>query len=238
MNLKALLALLSASLFTIAIRAAEPLPFLHQGDVVLFQGDSITDGNRGRNADPNHILGHGYAFILAAKAGATFPERNLTFINRGISGNKVNDLANRWQNDTLNHRPTLLSILIGVNNLDNTTPEAFEQGYDKLLAETVGALPGVRLVLGQPFTLPSGKYKDGQNNYAARLEKIQAYNAIVEKLGVKYKAVVVNYQKAFEEACKRAPADHWIWDGIHPTYSGHQIMADEWVRTIDAAWRE
>ncbi len=64
--------------------------------VFLFQGDSITDGNRGRNADPNHIMGHGYAFAVASRVGADFPNNGLTFYNRGISGNRVPDLQKRW----------------------------------------------------------------------------------------------------------------------------------------------
>jgi lysophospholipase L1-like esterase len=72
-----------------------PLPAFSKGSRILFQGDSITDGNRGRSADPNHILGHGYAFIIAAEFGAAFPDHQLTFLNRGVSGNKVPDLAAR-----------------------------------------------------------------------------------------------------------------------------------------------
>lgn len=94
-----------------------PVTGFAPGTRILFQGDSITDGNRGRNADPNHILGHGYQFIIAARYGADFAERNLVFLNRGISGNKVSDLARRWTPDTLELRPDLLSILIGVNDL-------------------------------------------------------------------------------------------------------------------------
>ena len=82
----------------------------------MFQGDSITDGNRGRSADPNHILGHGYVFIIAAKYGAAFPEAKLDFMNRGVSGNTVLDLEKRWQKDALDLKPDLLSILIGVND--------------------------------------------------------------------------------------------------------------------------
>ena len=48
------------------LHAVEPLKAFTPGARILFQGDSITDGNRGRSADPNHILGHGYAFIIAA----------------------------------------------------------------------------------------------------------------------------------------------------------------------------
>ena len=69
-----------------ALHATEPIAAFAPGARVLFQGDSITDGNRGRGADPNHILGHGFVFIIAAKFGAEFPGAKLDFINRGVSG--------------------------------------------------------------------------------------------------------------------------------------------------------
>ena len=63
--------------------------------VFLFQGDSITDGNRGRNEDPNHILGHGYCFSVCSRIGTDFPQYGFKFINRGISGNTISDLEKR-----------------------------------------------------------------------------------------------------------------------------------------------
>ena len=83
----------------------------------LFQGDSITDGNRGRNKDPNHILGHGYAFSVSSRIGADFPKAGFTFYNRGISGNTVVDLKGRWQEDTLDLNPGVLSVLVGINDV-------------------------------------------------------------------------------------------------------------------------
>jgi phospholipase/lecithinase/hemolysin len=62
---------------------------------------------------------------------------------------------------------------------------------------------------------------------------LEERQAIVAKLGAKYKATVVHFQKVFDDACRRAPAEYWIWDGVHPTYSGHQLMADEWIRATD-----
>lgn len=136
-----------SSALVVAGNRSDDAPALHEGNRILFQGDSITDMNRGRSADPNHILGHSYAFIIAAKYGATLPERHLTFINRGVSGNKVSDLAGRWKNDTLDLKPDL-SILIGVNDLNGGVPvDQYEEQYDQLLAQTVKALPNVRLVL-------------------------------------------------------------------------------------------
>ena len=59
-----------AVLFLLALattaQAQTPDSIFPKNSRILFQGDSITDGNRGRSADPNHILGHGYAFIIAA----------------------------------------------------------------------------------------------------------------------------------------------------------------------------
>ena len=61
---------------------------------------------------------------------------------------------------------------------------------------------------------------------------------IVAQLAAKYHAAFVRFQKVFDDAVKRAPAEYWIWDGIHPTYAGHQLMADEWERTVQQAWLE
>jgi len=225
--------------FTSAFAADTPsvkdaMPVFVDGARILFQGDSITDGNRGRNADPNHILGHGYQFIIACKYGAELAERHLLFMNRAISGNRVSDLARRWQKDTLDLKPDVLSILIGVNDLGSgVSAEQFEQQYDQLLTDTLKALPGVKLVLCEPFGLPVGKKKDIWETYRKDLEVRQA---MVAKLAAKYHAADVKFQKTFDDATQRAAADYWIWDGVHPTYSGHQLMADEWIRTVKAYW--
>ena len=212
------------------LRAADPAPAFRPGTRILFQGDSITDGNRGRTADPNHILGHSYAFLIAAKYGAMLPERNLVFLNRGISGNTVMSLISRWQTDTLDLKPDLLSILVGINDSSRQTPlEEFEKNYDRLLADSVAANPKLRLVLCEPFTLPVGRYKERWEEWRADVAQRQA---IVAKLATKYHAVLVKFQKIFDDASRRAPADYWIWDGIHPTYSGHQLMAEEWERVV------
>jgi len=214
----------------------QPIAAFTPGARVLFQGDSITDGNRGRSADPNHILGHGYVFIIAARHGAAFPGLKLDFMNRGISGNTVTNLQQRWQKDTLDLKPDLLSILIGVNDSGRGMPlDQYEAAYDRLLADTKAANPNIKLVLCEPFLLPVGKKKD---NYDASRADIQKRRDIEARLAKKHGAALVKFQSAFDEACQRAPAEHWIWDGVHPTYSGHQIMADAWERAVREFWRK
>lgn len=209
---------------------SSPLPVLKSGARVLFQGDSITDGNRGRSADPNHILGHGYQALIGSRFGADFPERQVLFINRGVSGHKVSDLARRWQSDAIDLRPDLLSILIGINDLDGGVSVGdFESQYDVLLEQTVKALPRTRLVLCEPFGLPVGSRSANAAQFRSELE---ARQQVVRRLATKYYAALVPFQKVFDDACLRAPAAYWIWDGIHPTYAGHQLMADAWVRVV------
>jgi lysophospholipase L1-like esterase len=215
--------------------ATEAISAFTPGARILFQGDSITDGNRGRNADPNHILGHGYGFIIAARHGAAFPESKLEFMNRGVSGNSVLDLEKRWQKDEIELKPDVLSILIGVNDHSRGMAlSQYEEYYDKLLGAARAANPKLKLVLCEPFTLPVAPKKD---NYEAWLDGLKQRQAIVSKLARKYGAALVRFQRVFDEAAKRAPADYWIWDGVHPTYRGHQLMADAWERVVREFWK-
>jgi lysophospholipase L1-like esterase len=238
--LRARVCILSILSFMLAQAQAQDVPpdIFPANLRVLFQGDSITDMNRGRTSDPNHILGHSYAFLIAAKYGSSYPERNLIFINRGISGNRVPDLAKRWKADTLDLKPDVLSILIGVNDvgfaLRENKPfsiEDYQKTYDQLLADAVEANPRIKFILCEPFILPG---KNTTPRWDEWQKAIAAEQGIVEKLATKYRAPLVRLQKLFDAAAKKnVSADYWIWDGIHPTYSGQQLLADEWVRTFN-----
>src|SRR5256885_12464451 len=109
------------ALVGIAAAAAEPpgdaageMPIFRENARILFQGDSITDGNRGRSADPNHILGHGYQFIIAAKYGGRLSARYPTFFQRGVSGNPLAYSQQRCDKDTITAKLYRLCILSGV----------------------------------------------------------------------------------------------------------------------------
>jgi len=217
-----------------ALHAQPPAPLFAPGERVLFQGDSITEMGRGRTEDPNHILGHGYAYLIAARFGAAYPERSVVFINRGVSGDTVADLAARWKADTLDMRPDVLSVLIGINNiyvsLKDGRPLAVaevEGRYDKFLTEAGQTNPGMRIILGEPFTLPGARNQGHWDTWREAVGQLQAMTA---RIAERHHAALVHYQRTFDDALGRAPASYWIWDGIHPTTAGHQLMADEWQR--------
>ena len=234
-----LLLLLTTSAVVRAADAELP-PAFTKGARILFQGDSITDMGRGRNADPNHLLGHSYAFLIAAEIGAHYPEQNLTFINRGISGNGVSDLAARWNKDTLAEKPDILSVLIGINDVNkafrvkkHVDAEAFEKTYDHILAEALAANPKLKIVLCEPFVEPCNRTPSLWND---RQEDVKKLQAVVERLAGKYHAPVVHLQKVFDDAQKRADISYWVWDGVHPTYAGQQLIAEEWLKVVRETW--
>lgn len=216
------------------LRAVEPIAAFTPGARVLFQGDSITDGKRGRNEDPNHILGHGYVFIIAAKFGAAFPEAKLDFVNRGVSGNTVLDLAKRWQKDTLDLRPDVLSILVGANDRRGVPLDQYEEVYEKIIADAKAANPKLKLVLCEPFFVNHLATTPQRGSPNADIVKRQE---IVARLAKRHGAALAQFQAVLDRATERAPAVHWIWDDIHPTYSGHQVLADEWERAVREFWK-
>jgi hypothetical protein len=87
-------------------------PWIDPGSVVLFQGDSITDAGRAREqvlkANSQGPLGNGYAWLAASQLLVDRPDDGISIHNRGISGNKVFQLADRWQIDCLDTKPDVL----------------------------------------------------------------------------------------------------------------------------------
>jgi len=206
------------------------------GFTFLFQGDSITDGGRGRNKDWNHVMGQDYAYLISSRLWYDFPGKDFHFFNRGISGDKITDLAAKWQTDTLDVKPDLLSILIGINDTSawingdkNFTVENYESGYRSLLQQTKQALPNIQFVICEPFVLPVGNVKNKWEEYE---NGVQQRQAVAKRLAFEFNAIYIEFQDAFNKALKKAPADYWIWDGIHPMPAGHELMAREWINGV------
>lgn len=204
---------------------------LQTNDLVLFQGDSITDCARKREITDS--LGDGYARITASILAARYPEMNLAFVNRGISGNRTSDLLKRWQEDCIDLEPDVLSILIGVNDVwrhfdsgDATSAAAFQENYREILERTRAALPSVRLILMEPFVLPVPADR------RAWRSDLDPKIAIVRELAGEYGALYVPLDGLFAAAaCRQHPA-YWAEDGVHPSAAGHGLIADAWIQTI------
>jgi len=199
------------------------------GSVLLFQGDSITDCHRDRGvSEPNLASGlaTGYPLLIAAELLRARPEAGLRIFNRGVSGNTVPDLDARWQTDTLDLKPDILSILIGVNDIWHTlngtyhgTVEQYESQYNALLDRTKQTLPGVRLVVLEPFVLRTGAVTD------AWFPEFDQRRAVAARVAERAGATFVPLHGLFERLSRAAPPAYWAADGVHPTVAGHGVIA-------------
>lgn len=213
------------------------LPVFKKGSRLLFQGDSITDMNWGRNEkDRNHYLGHSYVYLIAARLGVDMPEANLDIYNRGMSGHTVGDLRKRWDKDAISLKPDLLSILIGTNDVGRVVkPNDFESDYRFILDASRKANPSLRLVLIDPFVLPTGRLSN-KEAWSSRRTATDAMRKIISKLVKDYDAVHVKAQDVFDAASKKVPPEQWIWDGVHPLPQGHELIARNWLQEVSARW--
>jgi len=227
-------ALAGATLLPAAATAGRAPTGAAEGTVVLFQGDSITDAGRDRAvADPNaaRALGSGYPLLAASAALAAHPDRGLRFYNRGVSGNKVPDLAARWAADTVALAPDVLSILIGVNDFWHKlssgytgTVEDYERQYTALLDDTRRALPRTRLIVLEPFVLRCGAV---DNRWFPEFDQRRAVAArVAQRAG----ATFVPLQPVFDDLARKSPPAYWAADGVHPTPAGHAVIAERWRR--------
>ena len=200
---------------------------------ILFQGDSITDAFRKpEEINPAFQLGNGYAFLVAARLGLRHPERHFEFINRGISGHTVQDVEKRWQADSLDHQPDLLSLLIGVNNIirrqngskDISDAEVLAS-YRRMLEQMRAQNPRIRFLLMEPFLLEAGEVTA---EWKAALKPIQDGIAVIAS---EFDAPLLPLQSLFDKALALAPAAYWAYDGIHATHAGFQLIADAWLET-------
>lgn len=217
----------------------------------LFIGDSITDGSWGHDCqalpsaqrnhtDLNHIYGHGYMYLCASQLQSQYPDHDIEFFNRGISGHTLKMMADRWASDCVDLRPDLVSVLVGTNegeyflNEDSVVAHydfaAWEQLYRHTLDTLISVCPDVKLVLCTPFVAKSG-WRGDMPNYPQRQEMSDSLDVRVIAIAKDYGATLVRFDSLFRDLATIQPRpDYWIWDGVHPTAAGHRRMADLWLK--------
>ena len=207
-----------------------------KGATILFQGDSITDAGRKKKdpvANDTASLGRGYPTMLAGALLGTHHELGWKVHNRGISGHKVPDLAKRWQSDAVDLKPSILSILVGVNDIWHKlngqykgTVADYETGYAALLDQTLEKIPGVRVVVCEPFVLRTGAINDRW------FPEFDERRAVAKRVADQRKLTFVPFQAMFDSATKSASPSFWAGDGVHPSLAGHALMAATWRRVV------
>ncbi|HEX4866497.1 MAG TPA: GDSL-type esterase/lipase family protein [Acidimicrobiales bacterium] len=194
----------------------------------LFAGDSVTDCGR-TFFDPEVAAGHlgdGWVRVVAALLGHRDPEHHRV-LNAGVSGDRVGDLAVRWERDVERFAPQTLTVLIGVNDALLAPPTAVDAFADRY-AEILGRVPPSvdRLVIAEPFVLPV------DDRARALREVTRPLLEVVRSAAAAAGAVLLPLDRLFEEACRQAAPAWWAPDGVHPSAAGHGLIADAWLRAV------
>lgn len=204
---------------------------LKSGEKVLFIGDSITDcGRRGNGG----TLGDGYVRWFDVLLTLRETDKQVTLINKGISGDRVTGLQQRWSDDVLRHKPDWLSIKIGINDLHSflgnpsdvnaVKPDVYERAYDDILARTRKALPRCRILLIDPFYI---SIENTPNLWRRKvLDLLPSYIGIVHKLSRKYKTRLVETHSIYQKLLKLRDSDTFCGEPVHPNQVGHLVIAE------------
>lgn len=202
---------------------------------ILFQGDSITDVGRDRANIGD--LGKGYPNLVAGCLGFENPEK-YTFIDKGVSGNRIVDVYARIKDDILNLKPDVMSILIGVNDVwheydwnNGIDTKKFDKLYRMLIDEIKAALPEIKIMILEPFCLlgPATE-KNWDKGFDA---DVKSKASVAKKVAEDYGIPFIPLQSKFDEAAKNTENTYWLFDGVHPTTAGHELIKREWIKTFE-----
>lgn len=206
---------------------------LRSGQKIVFIGDSITDA--GRMLSEYRPFGSGYVNFTANYLLAKYPQMNLNIVNTGISGDTIEDLQGRWDEDCLNHKPDILSVLVGINDLwrrfeDSSRgnravlPDQYESVYRKLLGEAREKYK-CQFVLMEPFLFCG----DMENEM---YKALRAYIEVVHRLADEFDAVLVPVQSHVDEQIKKVASEKWSDDMVHPFVWAHAWISQRWLEAM------
>jgi lysophospholipase L1-like esterase len=210
-----------------------------QDQTVVFAGDSITDAGRtlGHGVVGQRVLGEGYVRDVVGLIDARYPKHGLTFHNTGIGGITTANLVELWDDHVLAHRPDWVTVLIGINDCNLTIaehelavpPEPYEQNYRDILTRTRDA--GARIVLLDPFYM---WLADQPGELPQRtLALLRRYHAVVHELVEEYATPHVRTHDVFQEQLAFRPLEEIGIEPVHPTPSGHLVIAHALLDVLD-----
>ena len=194
---------------------------------ILFIGDSITDADRDRN-DPAG-LGTGYVSLFAEKLAPLYEDTQFVFVNRGVSGDRIFDIAARLDG-CLAEKADIVVLLAGINDVWhkytdglNFDPEAFAECYASVAQKIKDS--GAKLVIAQPFLLNVPDKKRMRREFDLVLKGVHA-------AADKYADAYVALDEIFAGVSQSVSVSAYSPDGIHPTHRAARMIADNLIKKI------
>lgn len=203
---------------------------MNKKDLLLFIGDSITEAGRFEDSEQ---IGFSYVRYIRDYIAINRPELLPTIVNKGVGGNRVTDLAERWEEDVLNLNPDYVSISIGINDvwrqLDSPhevslSPERFKEVYASLI-EQVHARTNAKIILMEPTVIEEDVNAQGN-------KLLKPYVKAVKELAERYDAVLVPTHAAFIAYLEKENRQVLTTDGVHMNTAGNMLMAQTWLQAV------
>lgn len=191
---------------------------------ILFQGDSVTDCYR--NRDDENDVGNSYVKTIKNYLN----KYDIKVINKAISGNRVDHLLERFEQDFKQINPDYLVLLIGVNDTWHNYPNCkdnntFKNELELLFYKITNEMHCKTLIL-EPFIIG---YKQ---QYTIMKNDLNKKIAIIKSLTLKYKMEYLSFIDDFNQIITKENEDQYSIEGIHPLPLGYDIMANKIIKSF------
>ena len=208
---------------------------LHNGDRVVFYGDSITDQRL-------------YTFYTETFVRTRFPKLKVSFVHSGWGGDRVTgggggNVDTRLTRDVLAYHPTVVTSMLAMNDagyrpFNQGVFDTFAKGYQHIVDRLKAEDPGVRmtLILPSPYddVTRAPNFEGGYNGtllkFGDYLKDLAARSGatIADLNGPEVAMLTAAKAKNPELAQKLIP------DRVHPGDAGHLTMAESLLKAWNA----
>mgnify|MGYP001592782069 FL=1 len=219
---------------------------------VVFLGDSITeagvyDNEVGVPYGDTLIYPKHTGFITLLKNDI---EDDIELIGKGVSGNKVSNLLERYKKDVLNLNPDIVFIYIGINDVwhkysmgTGTDILFYENGLRKIIGDLKNQ--GARVILCTPTVIGENKGEFTLVNEFKDIETMEimngdldAYSDVIRKLSSELNTDLLDLREIFmsyisENNPNNESSGITTYDGVHLNDLGNKLIADEMLKFLN-----
>ena len=188
---------------------------------IVFFVDSITDSAKFSN--PNYPYGAGYFHMVKSELDVFYPQLNVKLYNEGISGNKTENLLDRFDKDVVPHKPDLVVLFIGINDVWHPVEfkgmPVFSEIFCRLdtLIEKIEALNS-KVVIMTPFLFPTDEF------FSKLLPIFDEFSVLYKKYLDDKKVEYIDLYEMLKPYSILSN-NRVTKDSVHPTPFGHGLIA-------------
>jgi lysophospholipase L1-like esterase len=216
--------LLALCIASAAARAADLPPEMRGVHHICTMGASITQ----YAARPG-----GYVWLMQRYLNLLYPDQKIWVEDVGVAGNTSMDMVNRFRRDVIAHKPDLVTIKAGFNDMtrrfnghkngdgpDGADPKEYGQNVETMVKMAKAA--GIRVLIMTPTI-----YEDSPDSI--RNQKLAEYSRAVRGVAAQNEVLLADQNKALLQAWdvqrQSAQPQPLTTDHVHLTDRGDAVVA-------------